>query len=62
MSTIWIPILAIGGLILLSWLVKDKAAREEPDDLRCGMGCCGRGGLPPRRKEKSKSSPFAKCP
>ena len=52
METIWIPILAVAGLIFLFRFQRRKIGSESGSGtgggLGCGMGCCG-GGHSPRK-------------
>jgi hypothetical protein len=61
MNLIWIPFLAIGGLVLLFRLQKAKVANEDPTEAGCGLGCCGCGEHPPDRERGLKSPATNKC-
>jgi len=61
MTTIWIPLLAIGGLILLFRFQKGKASTHDPSKAGSGMGCCGGGEIPADRDGKLEPSAANRC-
>ena len=56
METIWIPILAIAGLIFLFRFQRGKSESGSGTEggFGCGMGCCGGGHFPPEARGEGR--------